>query len=144
MVDATHPFRVAASEVIVDGHHVHTVAGERVEVTRQGRDEGLTFTGAHFGDVAVVESGTSGKLNVVVPLAQRARGRFANCGERLREQGVEGVLAIGQAGTELLGLASQFGIAEISEVRFQRVHHRGELLVLAEFLAFTGSQHLVE
>ena len=44
-VDLAHPLRVAAGEVVVDGDDVHALAGERVEVGRQGRDERLAFAG---------------------------------------------------------------------------------------------------
>ena len=95
-------------EVVVDGDDVHAVAGQRVEVGRQRRDQGLALTGAHLGDVAQVQGRPTHDLHVVVPLAERALGGLADRGERLGQQVVEGLavreaLAVGGGeGLELL------------------------------------------
>ena len=52
LVDAAHPFGVALGEIVVDGDDMHALAGERVEVDRQRRDQRLAFAGAHLGDGA--------------------------------------------------------------------------------------------
>ena len=66
VVQLAHLGGVAARQVIVDGDHVHAVAGQRVEVHRQRTDQGLALTGAHFGDLARVQHHAADHLYVVV------------------------------------------------------------------------------
>ena len=50
-VEAAHPLRVAAGQVVVDGDDVDALAGERVEVGGQGGDQRLALAGLHLGDL---------------------------------------------------------------------------------------------
>ena len=54
-VDTAHQLALVAGEVVVDGDHVHALAFESVQIGGQGGDQGLAFTGLHFGDVAPVQ-----------------------------------------------------------------------------------------
>ena len=65
-IQRTHPFRVALSQIVVHGYDVHTVAGEGVEEHRQGCHKGFTFTGCHFGNLALVEHHAANELAIVV------------------------------------------------------------------------------
>ena len=96
VVDPAHPLGVILREVVVDGDDVDALAGESVEVDRQGRDEGLALTGLHLGDVAEVERSAAHQLDVEVPLSEHALGGLAHGGERLGKQVVER-LSLGQA-----------------------------------------------
>ena len=78
-VDAPHPVGVALREVVVDRDDVHALAGQRVEVRRQRRDERLAFAGAHFGDLAVVQRHAADQLHVEV-----AHVRACACRPRAR------------------------------------------------------------
>ena len=53
-VDLPHPASVTLCQVVVDGHDVHTLTLERIEVRCQGGHQGLTFTGLELGNVAFV------------------------------------------------------------------------------------------
>ena len=88
-VDPPHPVGVALREVVVDGDDVHALAGQRIEVGRQRRDERLAFAGAHFGDLAVVQRHAADQLHVEVAHLQRALAGLAHDGERLGQQRVE-------------------------------------------------------
>ena len=46
-----HPFGVAASQVVIDGHHVDAAPGEGVTGGGDRAGEGLALAGAHFDDV---------------------------------------------------------------------------------------------
>jgi hypothetical protein len=48
MIEPAHPDGVAASQIIVDGDDVHTLAGQGIQVAGQGRDQGLALAGAHL------------------------------------------------------------------------------------------------
>ncbi len=51
-VYAAHPLGVALGEVVVDGHDVHTLARQCVEVGGEHTGDCLALTGFHLGDVA--------------------------------------------------------------------------------------------
>ena len=140
-VHPAHPVGVAPGEVVVDGDDVHAVAGQRVEVGRQRRDQRLALTGLHLGDVAEVQRGAAHELHVVVELAQGAPGGLADDGERLGQQVVER-LAVGVALLELVGQRAQLGVGEVDVVVLERLDVIGDLGQPPDHLAFTGAQDL--
>ncbi|KAG1250200.1 hypothetical protein G6F68_012927 [Rhizopus microsporus] len=100
VVQLAHLRGIAAGQVVVHGDHVHALAFQRVEVHRQGRYQGLAFTGAHFCDLAQVKHHAADQLHVVVAHAQHAAARFAADRERFRQHLVQG-FAAGDALLEL-------------------------------------------
>ena len=88
-VDLAHPLGVAVGEVVVDGDDMDALAGERVEIDRQGRDQGLAFAGLHLGDHAAMQHDAAHQLHVEMALAERAFGRLAHGGEGIGQQIVE-------------------------------------------------------
>jgi len=68
-MDASHPFAIALSEIVVGGHDMHTFAGQGIEVGREGGDQGLSLTGLHLSDVAEVKRRTAHQLHVIVTLS---------------------------------------------------------------------------
>ena len=89
LVDLAHPFGVALGEVVVDGDDVHALAGQRIEIDRQRRDQRLAFAGPHLGDGAVVEHHAADQLDVERPHAERALGGLAHHREGRDQQVVE-------------------------------------------------------
>jgi hypothetical protein len=88
-VDAAHELGLVLGQVVVDGDDVHALAGQRVEVGRQRRDEGLALTGLHLGDVALVQRRAAHELHVEVPLSQGPLAGLPHRGEGLGEEVVE-------------------------------------------------------
>ena len=86
MIDAAHPFGVAAGEIIVDGDDMHALASEGVEIGGERRDKGLAFAGAHFGDRALMQNHPANELNIEMPLAEGAARRFPYRCESRHEQ----------------------------------------------------------
>ena len=103
VVDLTHPLGVTLGEVVVDGDEVRAIAFERVEVHREGGDEGLALSGAHFGDLALMEDHTAEYLDVEGAHAGAPLGGFADDGEGFRGDVVER-FAFGEAPAEFDGL----------------------------------------
>ena len=62
----THPLGVALGQIVVDGHHVHTLAGQSVEVDRQRGHQRLALARGHLGNLAAVEYHATDNLHVVV------------------------------------------------------------------------------
>ena len=110
-VDLPHPFGVAAGEIVVDGDDMDALAGERVEIDGERRDQRLAFAGAHLGDRAFVQHHAADQLHVEMALLQRALGRLAHGGEGGNGEIVER-LAGGELGAERLGLAAQLLVAQ--------------------------------
>ena len=65
-----HPARVPLSQVLVDGNNVHTIAGQCVEVSRQGRNQCFALTGAHFRNISLVQNDATNKLHIEVTQPQ--------------------------------------------------------------------------
>ena len=106
-VDVAHPSGVAAGEIVVHRHDVHARAGQRVQVGRQRGHQRLTFAGAHFGNLAVVQHHAADQLHVEMAHVQRALAGFAHDGECFGQQIVER-FALGQTLLELVRLGAQF------------------------------------
>ncbi len=77
MVNGAHPAGVTACQVIIDRHQVDPVAGQRVQVERQGGHQGLAFAGAHLGDLALVQDDPADELHVVRALTDGPFGGLA-------------------------------------------------------------------
>ena len=120
VIDLAHPFAVALGEVVVHGDDVHALAGERVEIDRQGRDQRLAFAGLHLGDHAAMQDDAAHQLHVEMALAEGALGRLAHGGEGLDQDVVE-LLALGQPVLELLGAGAQLVIDQRRQLRLERV-----------------------
>ena len=88
-VDLAHPVGVAVGQVIVDRDDVDALAFERVEVSGQGGDQRLAFTGSHFGDFAAMQDDAADQLHVEVAHVEEAAAGFANYGEGFDQQIVE-------------------------------------------------------
>ena len=101
-VDLSHPFGVAAGEVVVDGDDMDAAAGQRVEVDRKRCHQRLAFAGLHLGDIAFVQHHSADQLDVEMPLAERALGGLPNGGEG-RNQNVVQRLAVGELFAEFGG-----------------------------------------
>jgi len=122
---------------------VHAVAGERVEIERLRRDEGLALTGLHLRDVALVQDDAAHQLHVEEPHAQRAPVRLAHGGERLEEQLVER-LAVLDSLLELGRLACERLVGEPLELGLERADVGRLLGDPLEAPAFTDAEDLLE
>ncbi len=63
-INRAHPVGVALGEVLVDRDDMHASAADRIEIGRQRCDQGLALTGAHLGDVAIVQHHAADQLNI--------------------------------------------------------------------------------
>jgi hypothetical protein len=96
------------------------LAGKRVQIDRQGRDQRLAFAGLHLRDIALVQHHAADQLHVEGPHAERPLGALAGDGEGRHQQFVDG-LALGDLGAELVGLAAQLFVAQRGHLAFQRI-----------------------
>jgi hypothetical protein len=122
---------------------VHALAGQRVQVRRQRRDERLALAGAHLGDVAAVQHHAADHLHVEVTHLEDASAGLAHDRERLGQDLVERLAAI-ETTAELAGHARELLVV----LRFHRRLELGdapddgvELLQLARVL---GPENLLD
>ncbi len=119
-IDLAHPFRIALGQIVVDGDDVDALAGERVEINGERRDQRFAFAGLHLGDLALVQDHAADHLHVEMALADRALGRFAHGGEG-RHQDVVERLALAELLLERIGARAQRVVGERDELRLQRI-----------------------
>ena len=96
------------------------LAGQRVEIDRERRDQRLAFAGLHLGDVALVQHHAADQLDVEMALAEGALGRLAHGGEGRNQKVVER-LAVGDLGAEFGGAGLQRLVGERGDLGLQRV-----------------------
>jgi hypothetical protein len=65
-INAPHELTLVFGQEVVGGDHVNAATRDCVQVCGRGCHKGFSFTGAHFGDVAEVQSGTTHELHVEV------------------------------------------------------------------------------
>ena len=63
--DRTHPTCVATGEVVVDGHHMYAAATDGIDGGAEWPDECLPFTGAHLGNLSLMQHDCAQNLLVV-------------------------------------------------------------------------------
>src|SRR5699024_935427 len=119
-VKAAHPVGVTPREVIVDGHDVHTLAGQRIQVNRQGSHQGLSLTGAHLGNLAMVQGDGTQQLDIKVPHAKDPLAGLPDHGKGLDEQVIKRAAVI-QALPELLGAIAQILVGKGLVLGLQRI-----------------------
>jgi hypothetical protein len=110
-VELAHRMGVALGQVVVDGDHMHTLAGEGVQVDRQRRHQRFTFAGLHLGDRAIVKDHAAGQLYVERAHAEYAAGSLAH-DRKGRDQEVVERLALGEQFPELHRLGCKLFVGE--------------------------------
>ena len=151
--DAAVPLGVALGEVVVDRDQVHPLAEhapvvggrrrQRVQVEREARDERLSLTGLHLGDVALVQDDPAHHLDVEDALIRLADARLANGRERLEQQLVER-LAVVEPLPELGGLGTKLGVGKPLELGLERRDVRRLLLQALQALALAEAEEPLE
>ena len=66
LVQRPHPLGVTLGQVVVDRHHMHSLACQRIEKYGEGRHQGLSLTGGHLGYLSLMQDDTSDELHVIV------------------------------------------------------------------------------
>ena len=141
-VEPAHPLGVAGGQVVVDRDHVDALAGQRVQVHRQGRDEGLALAGLHLGDPPEVQrharpsagrrSG-AGRAPARPPRGRRRRPRSAG---RRGSRPCRGAPGTRPSCAELV-------VAQRLHLRLELVDHRDELGQAPDLLALAGTEELL-
>ena len=110
-VEASHPLRIAAGQVVVHGDQVGTLARQGVQVQGQRGREGLALTGAHLRHPALVQGHATHQLHIEVAHLQDTAAAFPGHGEGLGQDVVDGGPS-GQLGAQVGSLGLQGLVAE--------------------------------
>ena len=138
----THPLGVTLCQIVVDRDDVDALAFQCVQICRQRRHKGLTFTGLHLGNTSLVQDDSSDQLNSVVSHAKRSRCALPHDRICLRQDVIQR-LAVFQPLLELPCLSAQFLIAQSLHLwpeRLDTVHDRIDPLQL---ILAVGSENLL-
>ena len=129
IIEPTHPFGIAACQVIVHRDHMHTFVGQCIEIDRQRRRQGLALTSAHFRNLAVVQCHAAQQLHIEVSHLHDAFGAFPDCGKSFWQQRVERFPG-SDPRLELHGFGAQLLVAQGFESGFQRIDLLDRLAIL--------------
>ena len=140
-VQLAHPLRIAVGQVVVHRDDVHALARQCIQVDRQRGRQRLAFTGAHLGDLALVQGHPAQQLDIEMAHLHHPLGALAHHGEGLRQDVVER-LPPADPVLELLRLGAQRIVAELFELRLQRVDAIGRLPVLLEQAVVARTENL--
>ena len=66
LIERSHPLGISLGEVVVDGHHMYSLAGQGIKEHRKGCHEGLSLSCRHLGDLTLMQDDTTDELNVIV------------------------------------------------------------------------------
>ncbi|MPL60832.1 hypothetical protein SDC9_06394 [bioreactor metagenome] len=133
-IDLAHPFGVAPREVVVHRDHMHALAGQRVQIGREGRHQRFALAGLHLGDIALMQEDAAHQLHVEGPQAKGAARALAAVGKGLRQQRIQAFAVLLRALLQRPRLLDDLGIRELHEVGFERVdlrHQRADRFHLA-------------
>ena len=86
VVKLAHPLGISISEVVIYRHHMHALAGQGIQVHRQGGGQGLAFAGAHFGDFSVMQRHAAEQLHIEMAHLHDPLGALAHHRKSLRQQ----------------------------------------------------------
>ena len=118
MVNLPHPNPIAPGKIIVDRNHMHALPRKRVKISRQSRDESLSFSGFHLRYFPLMQRYPAEHLNVKMALAQRPLRRFADRGKSFRQQIIKAG-ALVQTFFELRRFIREFLSGKFFKLRFQ-------------------------
>ena len=119
---------------------MHAFARERVQIRRQGRDQGLALAGAHFRDLARVQDHAADELHVEMAHVEHALGRLAHDGKGFRQQIVQ-CLALGKTLLELRSLGTQCLVRQRGNLGLEHVDALYRLVVTLDLPVVTAAEN---
>ena len=142
-VQTPHPLGVTRGEIVVHGDDVHALAGDGIEVGRQGADQSLAFAGPHFSNFAVMQDHAPDHLDIEMTHAQNALTRLADHRKRLGQQGIEG-FTVGVTLTEFVGFGLKLIVRQRLHGRLKRIDALDGLGILLDQPVIAAAENLFE
>ena len=117
----THPLGVTLGQIVVDGDDVNALAGQCIQISREGSHQGLTFAGLHLGDTALMQYDAAHHLDPVGTHAQHTPGGLTAGGKGFGQNVVKG-LTVGKTLLKFGGLGLKLGVRQGFVFLFQTVN----------------------
>ncbi len=111
LMNLSHPARVTARQIIIDGDDVHSSSREGVQISRHRGYEGFSFTGLHLRDTSLMKNDSADNLNSVGFHTQYTFCRLPYGCKCFRQKVIQ-CLAARQAVLVLLRLGAKLIVAE--------------------------------
>ena len=149
LVQLSHPFGVAAGEVVVYRDHMHASAGDGIEHHRQGGNQSLAFTCLHFRYLALVQHDAAHELHVIMTHAEDAARGFPHKSKDFGQQFVEtapfllGLAAVFRetGGQLLVGQSLHFGLQGVDFSQQGAKRLEIALIARAEYFSHQVTEH---
>ena len=90
IIQLAHPLGITLGQVVVHRDQMHALFGQGIEHDRQGSDQGLTFTGLHFSDLALMQNDPAHQLAVEVAHVEHPLACLADQGVDLGQKIIHG------------------------------------------------------
>ena len=110
-IDTPHPFGIALREVIVHGNQMNSLAGQRVEISRQGSHQRLAFTRTHLGNLTLMQRHATDELHVEMAHSQNTFACLPHNRERIWQKRIDGC-PFTEALLEFAGLGAKFFVSQ--------------------------------
>ena len=130
LMHLTHPLRISLCQIVVDSNDMNALSLQRIQISRTGGNQGLTFTGTHLCDTSLMQHDAADELYRIMLHAQYALRSLPHRGEGLRQKVIQ-CLAVGQPLLELRGLCLQL-----------LIRHRRHLIMEGKDLVHLRPDHL--
>ena len=78
-MDRSHPLRVTFRQIFIDRHDMNTLSCQRIQINSHDRCQGLTFTGLHLRNVALLHNGSTDQLYMIRVFADHSAAGFTCC-----------------------------------------------------------------
>ena len=120
---------------------MNALAGQGIEIHRQGRHQGLALTGLHLGNSPPVEDNTADKLNIIRPQSKHSNRRLPYHGKGFGKQIIKG-FTFRQTFLEFHGLCGQGRIVKLLHFRFQHVNGINQRLHFFQLSVILAAKNL--
>src|ERR1700733_2050669 len=88
-IQFAHPLGVALGQIVIHRDNMHAASAQGVQINGQSGDQGFSFAGLHFRDLALVQNHATDQLHIEVAHVQNATATFANHGEGFFQKLIE-------------------------------------------------------
>jgi hypothetical protein len=147
-IDLSHPFAVAAGQVVIHRDQMHSPSRQRIEIDRHRGNEGLAFTRFHLGDSSLVQHDPTDDLDVEGAHPESPNRCFSRHGKGFRKKIFKGFPVV-QPLSEFPGLGLKLMVAQFLNRRFKiidliHIRHNAfevSLILTAKNLSQHSSNH---
>ena len=119
------------------------LAGQCIQISGGGGDQGLAFAGAHFRNLTAVQHHSADHLDVEMPHVEEAAARFADYREGFHQKVIQG-RAIGQFFAEFNGFGGKFAVRQRLDGGLKSVDGRDGRAHRLDFTLVAGTEYFGE